>query len=77
MTSRSDDAEPIYDQLRDEAPLDDELRSGDVGHTVEQPEVDQPEVDEIFEVDGDTTGADPDAADPAVNIRPHEPGHLA
>lgn len=33
--------------------------------------------DEIFEVDGDTTGADPDAADPAVNIRPHEPGHLS
>lgn len=32
--------------------------------------------DEIFEVDGDTTGADPDAADPAVNIRPHQPGHL-
>lgn len=52
--------------------IDDELRSGDVGP------MDQPfEVDEIFEVDGDTTGADPDAADPAVNIRPHEPGHLA
>lgn len=32
--------------------------------------------DEIFEVDGDTTGADPDADDPAVRIRPHEPGHL-
>ena len=28
--------------------------------------------DEIFEVDGDTTGADPDADDPAVNIRPHD-----
>lgn len=62
MNSRTDDGGPI----------DDELRSGDVGQT------DEPlKVDEIFEVDGDTTGADPDAADPAVNIRPHEPGHLA
>lgn len=52
--------------------IDDELRSGDVGQVQ-----DPIEVDEIFEVDGDTTGADPDAADPAVNIRPHEPGHLA
>jgi hypothetical protein len=62
----------MSNQLHDGGPIDDELRSGDVGHTVEQPDV-----DEIFEVDGDTTGADPDAADPAVNIRPHEPGHLA
>ena len=54
------------------APIDDELRSGDIGQMDETLEV-----DEIFEVDGDTTGADPDAADPAVNIRPHEPGHLA
>lgn len=62
MSGRTDDGGPI----------DDELRSGDVG------QLDEPvEVDEIFEVDGDTTGADPDAADPAVNIRPHEPGHLA
>lgn len=34
------------------------------------------EPDFIFDVDGDTTGADPDSADPAVNIRPHEKGHF-
>ena len=33
--------------------------------------------DEVFEVDGDTTGADPDADDPAVNVRPRRPGGLA
>lgn len=57
---------------------DDELRSGEIGQTVEQPPVDEArEVDGVFEVDGDTTGADPDAPDPAVFIQSHEPGHLA
>jgi len=34
------------------------------------------DVEFIFDVDGDTTGADPDSDDPAVNIRPHEKGHF-
>ncbi len=34
------------------------------------------DVEFIFDIDGDTTGADPDSDDPAVNIRPHEKGHF-
>jgi len=34
------------------------------------------DVEFIFDVDGDTTGADPDSDDPAVNIRPHQKGHF-
>ena len=58
-----------------EANLDDDT----VQDAMRQGPQDDPadDVAEIFEVDGDTSGADPDADDPAVNIRPHTDGHLA
>lgn len=59
-----------------EANLDgDELRDAMQGQQQQHDPAD--DVAEIFEVDGDTTGADPDADDPAVNIRPHVEGNLS
>lgn len=69
------------DEIRDAMADDTAGSSGQTGGDLSDEVVDgfgegDDDQEFIFDVDGDTTGADPDSPDGAVNVRPHEKGHL-